>query len=753
MSLNLKIILVLSALLVAIVVIVVGLQRLVILPSFTDLESHAAEADVDRCVNAIERELARIDLTCHDWAAWDDMYEAALGPSEEFVATSMQTSTFAIQGVEIGQIVAPDGRVVWQIGVDLESGRVIAIDGLPTVRYPPDHALISHGSSVRPMSERTVRGVVMVGRRPLLVVSRPIVTTEHQGPIRGSLIFGHFLSAEDLARFREQVRVEVSVEPVVELPPPLLRALVSANRPGGAAAVLDRVDSRRLEARRLMRDIEGEPAIAVTAHIPREITHRGRSALRDEGLMALGLAMVLVMALVLRRVVLTPLSALERHTRSICSTRDYTRPSRLGEVRRDEIGSLAASFDELLAVITSDISHREQAAKQRRELEEQLRQSQKLEAIGQLAAGVAHDFNNLLTGITLSVDTLLATWPEDAAVREELLTIRGAVRQAATVTAQLLATGRKQLIEPKVIDLNDLLASSCAMIQRVIGERTGLVFLPGESLGCIKVDPNQMDQVFMNLAVNARDAMPSGGTLVVRTEAVDLSADDHRTRIGFEPGRYVRWTVSDSGTGMTPEVKARIFEPFFTTKEKGRGTGLGLSTTYGIVSQSGGFIEVDSEVGEGTTFSILLPVTTEERSSQPETARALPATGHEHILLVDDEMLVMRGTRRVLERHGYTVTAATDGLQALALFDQGGQDIHLLLTDVVMPGLNGKELHERLRALKPELRVLYMSGYNEDVITSHGVLSDDTAFIQKPFSVEELVSRVRSTLDGGPSEP
>jgi CheY-like chemotaxis protein len=234
---------------------------------------------------------------------------------------------------------------------------------------------------------------------------------------------------------------------------------------------------------------------------------------------------------------------------------------------------------------------------------------------------------------------------------------------------------------------------------------------------------------------------------------VDLSADDHRTRIGFEPGRYVRWTVSDSGTGMTPEVKARIFEPFFTTKEKGRGTGLGLSTTYGIVSQSGGFIEVDSEVGEGTTFSILLPVTTEERSSQPETARALPATGHEHILLVDDEMLVMRGTRRVLERHGYTVTAATDGLQALALFDQGGQDIHLLLTDVVMPGLNGKELHERLRALKPELRVLYMSGYNEDVITSHGVLSDDTAFIQKPFSVEELVSRVRSTLDGGPSEP
>jgi signal transduction histidine kinase/ActR/RegA family two-component response regulator len=639
--------------------------------------------------------------------------------------------------------------------VDLESERVIAIEGLPTVRYPPDHLLISHGSSTRPMSERTVRGIVMVGRRPLLVVSRPIVTTEHQGPIRGSLIFGHFLSAEDLASFHEQVRVEVSVEPVGDLPPPLLRALVSTDRPGGAAAVLDRVDSRRLEARRLMRDIEGEPAIAVTAYIPREITHRGRGALRHEGILALGLAvvLVLVMALVLRRVVLTPLSALERHTRSICSTRDYTRPSRLGEVRRDEIGSLAASFDELLAVITSDISHREQAAKQRRELEEQLRQSQKLEAIGQLAGGVAHDFNNLLTGITLSVDTLLESWPEDAAVREELLTIRGAARQAAAVTAQLLAVGRKQLIEPKVIDLNDHLASSVAMIQRVIGERIGLVFLPGESLGCVKVDPNQMDQVFMNLAVNARDAMPSGGTLVVRTDAVDLSDDDLRTQVGFEPGCYVRWSVSDSGTGMTPEVKSRIFEPFYTTKEKGRGTGLGLSTTYGIVRQSGGFIEVDSEVGAGTTFSILLPVTTEERSSQPETARALPATGHEHILLVDDEMLVMRGTRRILERHGYTVTAATDGLQALALFDQGGQDIHLLLTDVVMPGLNGKELHERLRALRPELRVLYMSGYSEDVITSHGVLSDDTAFIQKPFSVEELVSRVRSTLDGGPSEP
>ncbi|MCL4234813.1 MAG: response regulator, partial [Deltaproteobacteria bacterium] len=385
------------------------------------------------------------------------------------------------------------------------------------------------------------------------------------------------------------------------------------------------------------------------------------------------------------------------------------------------------------------------AEKERMRLEEQLRAAAKMEAIGRLAGGVAHDFNNILTSIRGYAELLLRSVREEDPMAEDLQEITKAADRAASLTQQLLAFSRKQIIEPRVIDLNDVIENSARMLKRMIGEDVDLIWVPDAHLTPVRVDPVQMEQVLINLAVNARDAMPDGGRLTIATANAAVDRDYASRNADASPGMYVMMSVRDTGHGMSDEVRERIFEPFFTTKEQGKGTGLGLATVYGIARQNGGFITVDSQPGAGSDFRFYLPAASEPAHAPKSPESPTAAGGAEAILVVEDEDAVRRLAKRVLERNGYRVIEAASGDEALAVGDDVAID--LVLTDVVMPHMNGRQLVEKLLARRPGLRVVFMSGYTEDAIARHGVLEDGTAFLQKPFTAADLARKIREALD------
>jgi PAS domain S-box-containing protein len=412
---------------------------------------------------------------------------------------------------------------------------------------------------------------------------------------------------------------------------------------------------------------------------------------------------------------------------------------------------LHSSEGELLGVIgvALDITDRKHLA-------DQLRQSAKMQAVGELAGGVAHDFNNLLMVVKGHAEMLterLSTVPLEVStpVRHNVEQIQQAAERAAALTRQLLAFSRMQVLQPRVLDLNTAVAGMIQMVSRVIGENIELAFLPGGNLGCVKADPTQMEQVVLNLVVNARDAMPDGGRLTIETSNVELDREYAAHHAVVEPGPYVMLTVSDTGTGMDEATQARIFEPFFTTKGQGRGTGLGLATVYGVVKQSGGYIWVYSEIDHGTTFKVYLPqVGSEIDKPLVEKINSGPAPGTETILFVEDEESVRELVGEYLRGRGYRIIEASDGIQALDLAAKHDGAIHLLITDVVMPRLSGRELATRLAAKRPSLKVLYISGYTDDSIFRHGVLEGGMAFLQKPFNLKSIAQKVREVLDGVP---
>ncbi len=384
---------------------------------------------------------------------------------------------------------------------------------------------------------------------------------------------------------------------------------------------------------------------------------------------------------------------------------------------------------------------------ERRLVGEQLRQSQKMEAIGRLAGGIAHDFNNILTIILGDAELALEDLAERRDPRGLIEEIIQTGHRAAGLTRQLLAFSRKQVLEPRVVDLNGIVREAERLLHRVIGEDVLLSTALGTDLYPIKVDPVQLEQILINVTVNARDAMPLGGKLILETQNVQLDRT-HGLEGGVRPGRYVMLAISDTGQGMDAETKARIFEPFFTTKERGRGTGLGLSTVYGIVQQSGGYVWVYSEVGHGTTLKIYLPefVSGEEESMVKPAARAT-ARGTETLLLVEDESMVRAIAKRMLEGGGYRVLEARNGAEALQAAEVFAEPIDLLVTDVIMPGMTGRQLAQSLVATRPQTRVLYVSGYTDHTILQHGVLEAGVAFLQKPFSHDSLLYKVREVLD------
>ena len=393
---------------------------------------------------------------------------------------------------------------------------------------------------------------------------------------------------------------------------------------------------------------------------------------------------------------------------------------------------------------------------ERRALEQQLRQSQKMEAVGRLAGGIAHDFNNLLMVISGYSEFLLERLGAEPHLRGPAQEIASAAERASSLTRQLLAFSRKQMLAPRVISLNDIATENLKMLTRMIGEDIDLVMTPGNDLWAVRADAGQIEQVIMNLAVNARDAMPSGGKLTIETANVTLDEEYARLHSPLRPGDYVMFAISDTGAGMDSETQSHIFEPFFTTKGT-KGTGLGLSTVYGIVKQSGGYIWVYSEVGKGTTFKIYLPrvASTGEKAAQVATPIPFQTVepGTETILLVEDEANLRYLARQYLEKQGYKVIEAADGAVAMQIAVAHEAVIHLLLTDVIMPGMNGRELAQRISEIRPNVKILYMSGYTENVIGQNGTLDAGVRLLQKPFNLRDLKSKVREVLDATPTPP
>jgi signal transduction histidine kinase/ActR/RegA family two-component response regulator len=407
--------------------------------------------------------------------------------------------------------------------------------------------------------------------------------------------------------------------------------------------------------------------------------------------------------------------------------------------------------------ITADLTARRQAEAELgrveaalRQSEEQLRQAQKMEAVGRLAGGVAHDFNNVLSVILSYGELIIGDLQPADPLRADIEEIRKAASRAAGLTHQLLMFSRQRIVESKVIDLHEVLTGMDKMLQRILGEDVDLVCTAPKSVGRVKVNPSHIEQVILNLVVNARDAMPTGGKLTIESGNVVLDEAYARAHVPIKPGPYVMLAVSDTGVGMDRETQARIFEPFFTTKETGKGTGLGLSTVFGIVQQSGGSIWVYSEPGRGTTFKVYLPRVDAELDSLRRPIAPTTLHGTETILLVEDEEQVRALVLNILRRQGYRVICAQHAGEAMLLSEQHPETIDLLLTDVVMPQMSGPELAKRLLAKRPSMKVLCMSGYTDDSIVRHGVLESGVAFLQKPLTPTALAGKIREVLDEEP---
>jgi nitrogen-specific signal transduction histidine kinase len=394
------------------------------------------------------------------------------------------------------------------------------------------------------------------------------------------------------------------------------------------------------------------------------------------------------------------------------------------------------------------IVERRRAEEEKEKLQAQLQQARKIESIGRLAGGVAHDFNNMLGVILgrtqMALDQMAPTHP----LYDDLEEIQRAAERSADITRQLLAFARKQTVSPILIDLNKTVSDMKKMLQRLIGENIDLTWIPGRNLWPVRMDPGQIDQILANLCVNARDAIEGAGRVTLTTNNVAIDEVSGTGPEDCSPGDYVLLTVSDDGCGISPELHAQLFEPFFTTKEVGKGTGLGLSTVYGIVKQNRGYITVESEPGHGTTFKIYLPRHMAKENHLPEHAPVQPAAhGHETILLVEDEPAILKMTTLMLERLGYVVLPAGRPGEAIHLAREHAGAIHLLITDVVMPEMNGRDLAKNLLSVYPDLKRLFMSGYTADVIAHQGVLDEGVHFIQKPFRKNELAEKVREALD------
>jgi len=831
-----------------------ALARIVLLRGYSTLEADFARQDMDRVSSALANEVANLDRTNSNYSSWNETYWFLQGKNPTFPSSQFPVSALAQSKVNFAVIVNNGGQVALARGYDVEENKEAAIPRDLASHLRPGDLLASPGKAWRGVS-----GILMLRSGPYVVDSRPVLSSKSQGPVMGTMVMGRALDDAAIGRLAKVTHLAVTTQRIDTLAEQTAYESSSGRmiRPNRVDVQAEGPDS--LAAYEELTDLQGNAAMILRVHLPRDIYRQGQTTLVQFLLLLLaaGFTFGAVTLYLLERTVLARVANLSNRITEIGTSGDLSRRVETGgrdelsfladaingmledlqraEIERDEgRARLSMIIEKMPAVLwttdkelrfTSSIgaaleqiglrpnqivgvtvqeyfrtddpefpavaAHRKALSgeavsyemnwenrtfesyvqplrdiegevtgtigialdiTERKHLADQLRQAQKMQAIGQLAGGVAHDFNNLLMVVKGHAEILLNRIPANSALRNNAESVDRAADRAAALTRQLLAFSRMQVLQPRVLNLNEVVGGMTKMFSRVIGENIEMTFVPGGNLGRVKADPGQIEQVLLNLVVNARDAMADGGRLTIETSNVQLDRDYSAKHHNIEPGLWVMLTVSDTGCGMDAQTQARIFEPFFTTKEKGKGTGLGLATVYGVVKQSGGFIYVYSEVGQGTTFKVYLPqVLAEVDKEVAEKAPALPPRGSETVLFVEDEESVRELVTEYLTGAGYKVLEACDGAQALEIAAKHQGTIEILVTDVVMPKLSGREVASRITAERPNVKVLFISGYTDDSIFRHGVLEGGVAYLQKPFNLKAIAQKIREVLDGQPA--
>ncbi len=867
MTLRRRILLIIGVTLVALILGLYKVSSSILLNDFSRLERRDVVRDVKWSKSAMANELADLNGKAGDWAARDDTYQFIQDHNRNYIRANLGDSTFADLRLNFMVLLNRDGQVVWSNGYDLRTAQAGPVPDSFLRLLKAKSLLLTH-----PDVNSVHSGLVLLSEGVTFLVSRPIVTGQHAGPIRGTLIVGRYLDLAAMKRFTDAAHLMLMVHRVDDpkLPAEFQEALgqaSEANRVYVHPLVGDWVGGYTV-----CNDVFGKSAVVLRVEKPRDIFAQGLVTIQllVTSLLVIGVCFGACMAVLLERLLLARLSRLIADVNRIGNRSDVT--ARVQVVGRDELAGLARALNKMLdalqhsqtelrqsvtqqkltadrlrlqaaaldsaanAIVVADregtiewvnpaftkltgytfaevygeqwsalkagshepavydelwrtilsgnvwegelVGHRkdetEYAARMtiapvaddqgqvahfiaikeditaQKTLQEEFLQAQKVEAVGRLAGGVAHDFNNILTAINGYTELLLRKLPPEDARFRLAEQIRKAADRASGLTRQLLAFSRKQALQPRILNLSNVVTDVEKMLRRLIGEDIELHTIRGASVGNVRADPAQIEQVIMNLAVNARDAMPNGGKLIIEVARATLHEDYARQHGNVEPGEYVLLSVTDTGSGMTEHVKAHIFEPFFTTKPQGKGTGLGLATCYGIVKQSGGHIDVLTELGKGTTFKIYLPRVDAAPDSQPERPKVLEwATGKETILVAEDEADVRNLTVGILRDLGYRVMEASNGKEGIQIAEQNPTDkIDLLFTDIVMPQLDGKQLADWFGTARPDTKVLFTSGYMADAMIQHGISEDRMAFLEKPFTPEILAQRVREVLDG-----
>jgi PAS domain S-box-containing protein len=832
------------------------LSRLLLLHGYARLEESFARDSLERAASALTNELNTLDRTTSEYASWNQTYSYVHGTNPDYVKSEFPAATFQELKISFVVILDNSGHKVFSKGFDLSrAGEAPVPEGIDE-NLKTGSSILNHKSL-----ESRVSGILMLRGGPVLVDSRPVLTSDSHGPIAGTLIMGRVLDAAEVQHLSQMIHTPLSVERLdglnqnADFPPDLYR--ISDQSPTQIRVL----DQDSLAAYQELDDIYGRPAVILRVILPRTIYAQGQTTLLQFTMLLLAAALLFGAGTLylLERVILSRVADLSDGITQIGASGNLS--ARLEIRGADELAYLGTAINSMLedlekaqveqhqgrtrlgvmiekmpAVLwttdtelrftsgvgagldllglrtneltgktlfeyfqTKDLEFSPIAAHKkalrgesvtyelewqrrvfeshvqplkgsegeligvigvalditdRKHLADQLRQAQKMQAVGELAGGVAHDFNNLLMVVKGHAEMLLDHLPKSSPQRSNVEQIQTAAERAASLTAQLLAFSRKQVLQPRILDLNEVVGGMIQMVSRVIGENIELAFMPGARLGNVRADPSQLEQVVLNLVVNARDAMPQGGRLTIETASVELDKNYTVQHAVVEPGAYVMLTVTDTGCGMDAKTQARIFEPFFTTKEQGKGTGLGLATVYGVIKQSGGYIWVYSEIGHGTTFKIYLPkITAKVEELAAVKPIPAPASGSETILFVEDEQSVRELVREYLSARGYFVLEASDGIQALDIAATHPGAIELLITDVVMPRLSGRELASQVATARRNLKVLYISGYTDDSIFRHGVLEGGMEFLQKPFNLRTLAQKIREILDGETATP
>ena len=828
-----------------------ALARVLLLRAYSNLEADFARRDMDRASSALINELATLDRSEIDYSSWDQTYLFAQGKNPRFPIADLPPIAMGQMKLNFAVLIDKSGRELFARGYNLVTLEEAPLPAGLQDKLKPGSLLLSHE---KPSSK--IAGILLLPSGPVIVDSRPILTTNSEGPIVGTMVVGRALDSDEALRLSEMTHLSVSVGrfDTTDLPDEF-RAGNSTNE---NLTVVRPLGGNLVAAYREFNDVYGNPAIVLRAQSQRDIYQQGQTTLLQFLLLLLaaGFTFGAVTLYLLERIVLSRVADMSDGITQIGTSGDLS--ARLHVTGKDELAFLGNAINGMLedlgraqverhegrtrlslmmekvpAILwttdrelrfTSNVgaaleglglrsnqlvgvslheyfhtddpefpaiaAHRKALAGEsvayeiewakrvfdshvqplrasdgeiigvigvalditdRKLLADQLRQSQKMQAIGQLAGGVAHDFNNLLMVVKGHAEILHDRLADSSPLRHNVEQVDKATDRAAALTRQLLAFSRMQVLHARVLDLNEVVSGMIKMFSRVIGADIEMAFLPALDLGRVKADPGQIEQVLLNLVVNARDAMPNGGSLTIETSNVQIDRDYGLTHHNIAPGSWVMLTVTDTGCGMDAETQSHIFEPFFTTKKQGKGTGLGLATVYGVVKQSGGFIYVYSEINHGTTFKIYLPQVSAEVDRDAEKLEVAPPRGSETILFVEDEESVRELVRDYLAGTGYKVLEATDGIQALEIAEAHKGPIHILVTDVVMPRLSGRELATRISSQRPKTKVLFISGYTDDSIFRHGVLAGGVAYLQKPFNLKAIAQKIREVLDGAPA--